>query len=58
MTADEYFNIALPTREDFRTWTKSMLERADAINARLVRDYPHLFGAKKDNGEFRLEDAA
>lgn len=58
MTAGEYFNIALPTREDFKTWTKSMFARADAINARLARDYPHLFGAKKDNGEFRLEAAA
>ena len=57
MTADEYFNIALPTREDFAVWTQSMFARADAINARLVLDYPHLFGAKKD-GEFRLEDAA
>jgi len=58
VTADEYFNIALPTREDFAAWTQSMFARADAINARLVRDYPHLFGAKKDNGEFRLEAAA
>lgn len=58
MTADEYFNIALPTREDFAEWTQSMFARADAINARLVRDYPHMFGAKNDNGEFRLEDAA
>lgn len=58
MTADEYFNIALPTREDFAAWTQSMFARADAINARLVRDYPHLFGEKKDDGEFKLEAAA
>lgn len=57
MTADEYFNIALPTREDFRSWTQSLFARADALNARLVQKYPHLFGVKKD-GEFRLEAAA
>lgn len=58
MTADEYFNIAIPTREDFTAWTQSMFARADEINARLVRDYPHLFGEKKDDGEFKLEAAA
>jgi len=58
MTADEYFNIALPTREDFRTWTKSMFARADELNTRLERKYPHLYGVKRYKGEFRLEGAA
>lgn len=58
MTADEYFQILCPTDADFRTWTQSMLARADELNERLEREYPHLFGAKKDNGEFRLEAAA
>lgn len=57
MTADDYFQILCPTDADFRNWTQSLFARADALNERLVRDYPHLFGAKKD-GEFRLEDAA
>lgn len=35
MTADEYFAIALPTREDFRAWTASLFERADRLNARI-----------------------
>lgn len=58
MTADEYFQILCPTDADFKAWTESLFARADAINARLVRDYPHLFGAKKDDGEFKLEAAA
>ena len=58
MTADEYFLIALPTREDFRAWTQSMFARADELNARLAEKYPHLFGTKNDGGEFRLESAA
>lgn len=58
MTADEYFNIALPTREDFTAWTQSMFARADELNARLAEKYPHLFGTKNDGGEFRLESAA
>ena len=58
MTADEYFQIALPTREDFTAWTQSMFARADELNARLAEKYPHLFGTKNDGGEFRLEDAA
>jgi len=57
MTADEYFSIALPTREDFTSWTQSMLARADELNERLEREYPHLFGTKR-KGEFRLEAAA
>ena len=58
MTADEYFQIALPTREDFSAWTQSMFARADKLNARLAEKYPHLFGTKNDGGEFRLEAAA
>jgi len=46
MTADEYFNIALPTRENFRSWTQSLFARVDALNARLVQKYPHLFKTK------------
>lgn len=58
MTADEYFQILCPTDADFRTWTQSMLARADELNERLEREYPHLFGTKKDNVEFKLEAAA
>ena len=58
MTADKYFQIALPTREDFTAWTKSIFARADELNARLERKYPHLYGAKRYKGEFSLEDEA
>ena len=43
MTADEYFQIACPTDADFRSWTQSLFAWADALNARLVQKYPHLF---------------
>ena len=46
MTADEYFQILCPTDEDFRSWTQSLFARADALNARLVQMYPHLFKTK------------
>ena len=58
MTADDYFRILCPTDADFRSWTQSLFARADELNARLERKYPHLFGTKNDGGEFRLESAA
>lgn len=50
MIADDYFAIALPTAEDFKAWTCSMFARADALNARLVRAFPHLFKTKRADG--------
>ena len=50
MNADDYFAIALPTAEDFRAWTRSLFARADALNARLVRAFPHLFKTKRADG--------
>lgn len=50
MSADDYFMIALPTAEDFKAWTCSMFARADALNAWLVRKYPHLFKTKRADG--------
>ena len=50
MTADEYFQIALPTDADFRAWTKTLLARADRINALLLEKYPHLFKVKIPDG--------
>jgi hypothetical protein len=50
MSADDYFMIALPTDVYFKAWTSSMFARADALNARLVLAYPHLFGAKRADG--------
>jgi hypothetical protein len=29
MTAEEYFAIAIPTNNDFKTWTKSFFTRVD-----------------------------
>jgi hypothetical protein len=50
MSADDYFAIALPTDADFKAWTRSMFARADALNAWLVRKYPHLFKTKRADG--------
>lgn len=43
MTTAEYFDIALPTREDFAAWTRWLFAWADDLNARLVRNHPKLF---------------
>ena len=29
MTAEEYFAISIPTKKDFKSWTKSFFIRAD-----------------------------
>ena len=50
MTADEYFQILCPTDADFRAWTKTLLARADRINALLLEKYPHLFKVKIPDG--------
>ena len=50
MSADDYFAIALPSDADFKAWTRSMFARADALNARLVQAFPHLFKTKRADG--------
>ena len=50
MSADDYFGIALPSDADFKAWTRSLFERADALNVWLVRKYPHLFKTKRADG--------
>lgn len=43
MTMAEYDAILCPTEADFRAWTRSLIERADRLNALLVRKYPQIF---------------
>lgn len=50
MSADDYFMIALPSDAVFKAWTRSMFARADALNARLVRAFQHLFKTKRADG--------
>ena len=42
MNANEYFNIALQTDEDFVAWTRSLFARAERVNKRVAKRYPDL----------------
>lgn len=53
MNAEQYFAIALPTDEDFATWTKSLFARAERANRRIAKRYPDLDERK---GELPIGD--
>lgn len=48
MTADEYFNIALPTDDDFRRWTQSLFARAKIATQNAKAKFPELFDEEKE----------